>query len=141
MPRVVESWLRNWIACMAMYYAVGALWAYYIYWCFGNVFFGPGKMPGVEDVCNQIQVLVSGIATASPVLTRLPAAWNIRACSIDLRCAEAPVGLFCWYAKIELAPCARAVCGSILLIDKQLKNRPHCRWQQLPCLSMRRCQP
>ena len=55
MPRTVESWLRNWIACMAMYYAVGALWAYYIYWCYGNVFFGPGKMPGIEDVWNQIQ--------------------------------------------------------------------------------------
>lgn len=56
MPRVAESWLRNWIACMAMYYTVGGLWAYYIYWCFGNVFFGPGKMPGIEDVWNQIQV-------------------------------------------------------------------------------------
>jgi len=56
MPRVAESWLRNWIACMAMYYTVGALWAYYIYWCFGNVFFGPGKMPGIEDVWSQIQV-------------------------------------------------------------------------------------
>ncbi len=53
---MAESWLRNWIACMAMYYTVGALWAYYIYWCFGNVFFGPGKMPGIEDVWNQIQV-------------------------------------------------------------------------------------
>lgn len=56
MPRMAESWLRNWIACMAMYYTVGALWAYYIYWCFGNVFFGPGKMPGIDDVWNQIQV-------------------------------------------------------------------------------------
>ena len=56
MPRTVESWLRNWIACMAMYYTVGALWAYYIYWCYGNVFFGPGKMPGIEDVWSQIQV-------------------------------------------------------------------------------------
>ena len=60
MPRVAESWLRNWIACMAMYYTVGALWAYYIYWCFGNVFFGAGKMPGIEDVWNQIQVSLSG---------------------------------------------------------------------------------
>ena len=41
---------------MAMYYTVGALWAYYIYWCFGNVFFGPGKMPGIDDVWSQIQV-------------------------------------------------------------------------------------
>lgn len=56
MPRVAESWLRNWIACMVMYYTVGALWAYYIYWCFGNVFFGPGKMPGTRDIWNQIQV-------------------------------------------------------------------------------------
>ena len=55
MPRVVESWLRNYLACMAMYLAVGALWAYYIYFCFGNVFFGPGKMPGVADVLEQIK--------------------------------------------------------------------------------------
>jgi hypothetical protein len=55
MPRVVESWLRNYLACMAMYLAVGGLWAYYIYWCFGSVFFGPGKMPGAADVLEQIK--------------------------------------------------------------------------------------
>jgi hypothetical protein len=41
---------------MAMYFAVGSMWVYYIYWCFGNVFFGPGKMPGVSDVFEQIRV-------------------------------------------------------------------------------------
>lgn len=50
---------------MAMYYSVGALWAYYIYWCFGNVFFGPGKMPGIEDVWNQIQVEPHAAAPSS----------------------------------------------------------------------------
>ena len=71
MPRVAESWLRNWIACMAMYYTVGALWAYYIYWCFGNVFFGPGKMPGIEDVWNQIQVQFSmRTCSRTPLLHR-----------------------------------------------------------------------
>ncbi|CAK0786650.1 hypothetical protein CVIRNUC_009864 [Coccomyxa viridis] len=69
MPRTVESWLRNWIACMAMYYTVGALWAYYIYWCYGNVFFGPGKMPGIEDVWSQIQVATSSM----PLYATLPA--------------------------------------------------------------------
>lgn len=56
MPRMVHSWLRNYLACMAMYFAVGSMWVYYIYWCFGNVFFGPGKIPGVSDVFEQIRV-------------------------------------------------------------------------------------
>jgi lathosterol oxidase len=41
---------------MAMYFAVGALWAYYIYWCFGSTFFAPGTMPGVSDVFEQMRV-------------------------------------------------------------------------------------
>lgn len=53
---MVHSWLRNYLACMAMYFAVGSMWVYYIYWCFGNVFFGPGKMPGISDVFEQIKV-------------------------------------------------------------------------------------
>ena len=68
MPRVVESWLRNYLACMAMYLAVGALWAYYIYFCFGNVFFGAGKMPGVADVLEQIKVRIAS-HMAHPSLT------------------------------------------------------------------------
>lgn len=56
MPRVVQSWLRNYLACMAMYFAVGSLWVYYIYWCFGSVLFGPGKMPGAGDVFEQMRV-------------------------------------------------------------------------------------
>ncbi|BDA50276.1 probable lathosterol oxidase at C-terminar half [Coccomyxa sp. Obi] len=69
MPRIVHSWLRNYLACMAMYFAVGSMWVYYIYWCFGNVFFGPGKMPGVSDVFEQIKVAMGSM----PLYAMLPA--------------------------------------------------------------------
>ncbi len=65
MPRIVHSWLRNYLACMAMYFAVGSMWVYYIYWCFGNVFFGPGRMPGVTDVFEQIRVRALAVISAN----------------------------------------------------------------------------
>ena len=55
LPRAVHSWLRNYVAVLALYFAVGGAWSYYIYWCFGTVLFAPGKMPGVPDVVEQIK--------------------------------------------------------------------------------------
>ena len=55
LPRAVHSWLRNYVAVLALYFSVGGAWSYYIYWCFGTVLFAPGKMPGVPDVMEQIK--------------------------------------------------------------------------------------
>ena len=59
MPRMAASWLRNYIATLALYFGVGATWAYYIYWCFGQQFFGSGNMPTVKDVSDQMKVTSS----------------------------------------------------------------------------------
>jgi len=53
---MVHSWLRNYVAVLALYFAVGGVWSYYIYWCFGAALFAPGTMPGVPDVVEQIKV-------------------------------------------------------------------------------------
>ena len=52
---MLHSWLRNYVAVLALYFAVGGVWSYYIYWCFGAALFGPGKMPGMPDVLEQIK--------------------------------------------------------------------------------------
>lgn len=56
MPRVVRSWMRNYVAVNAVYFTVGGLWAYYIYWVFGHVFFAPGNMPSWSDMAEQMRV-------------------------------------------------------------------------------------
>ena len=55
LPRMLHSWLRNYVAVLALYFAVGGVWSYYIYWCFGAALFSPGKMPGMPDVLEQIK--------------------------------------------------------------------------------------
>ena len=52
---MLHSWLRNYVAVLALYFAVGGVWSYYIYWCFGKALFGPSKMPGMPDVLEQIK--------------------------------------------------------------------------------------
>jgi len=60
LPRMVHSWLRNYVAVLALYFAVGGVWSYYIYWCFGSALFAPGAMPGVPDVVEQIKACPNG---------------------------------------------------------------------------------
>lgn len=57
LPRMVASWLRNYIATLAVYFGVSGAWAYYIYWCFGLQLFGSStQMPTAKDVSDQIKV-------------------------------------------------------------------------------------
>ena len=56
LPRVVQSWARNYIFCVALYCIVGSLWAYYIYACYGARLFGMGNMPAWPDMVEQIKV-------------------------------------------------------------------------------------
>ena len=53
LPRIVQSWLRNYLACMALYFGVSGAWAYYVYWCFGGYLYGKGNMPAPADVLEQ----------------------------------------------------------------------------------------
>lgn len=56
LPHAVQTWLRCWILCAAVYFIVGGAWAYYTYFCFGDILFKPGTMPGQKDVFEQIKV-------------------------------------------------------------------------------------
>lgn len=56
LPHAVQTWLRCWILCAAVYFIVGGAWAYYTYFCFGDILFKPGTMPGQTDVFEQIKV-------------------------------------------------------------------------------------
>ena len=56
LPRVVQSWARNYIFCVALYCMAGGLWAYYIYACYGATLFGAGNMPAWPDMLEQIKV-------------------------------------------------------------------------------------
>jgi lathosterol oxidase len=70
MPTLVQSWARNWVLCMGLYFAVGAAWAYYTYYCFGDRLYPPGHIPGAGDMLEQMKVAM----VAMPVYAMLPAA-------------------------------------------------------------------
>lgn len=69
MPLFVQSWLRCWIMCLGVYFAFGAGWCYYTYFCFGDIFFKPGEIPALKDIMEQIWVSVAAI----PLYSLLPA--------------------------------------------------------------------
>ncbi|KAG1653207.1 hypothetical protein FOA52_006732 [Chlamydomonas sp. UWO 241] len=75
MPHWVQSWLRCWIMCTAVYFGVGAVWCYYAYFCFGDVLFTPGTIPGWKDVAEQMRV--SNVAI--PMYSLLPMAAEMAA--------------------------------------------------------------
>ena len=56
MPRVVAAWLRCYVMVNVVYFLTGGLWAYYVYICWGDKFFGPGNMPALKDMWEQIKV-------------------------------------------------------------------------------------
>ncbi|KAK9824011.1 hypothetical protein WJX72_006951 [[Myrmecia] bisecta] len=68
MPRIVRAWLRNYVACVALYHIAGGLWAYYIYLCFGKQLFPDDKMPSRGDMLEQIKVA----HMAMPLYAMLP---------------------------------------------------------------------
>jgi hypothetical protein len=55
-PHMVQTWLRCWILCAAVYFGVGGLWCYYTYFCFGDKLFEPGTIPGAKAMWEQIVV-------------------------------------------------------------------------------------
>ena len=67
---MVASWLRNYIATLALFFGVGAVWSYYIYWCFGTSIFGTGNMPSVKDVSDQVKVRLQSSVISTVDLRR-----------------------------------------------------------------------
>lgn len=52
----MQSWLRNYLACVAVYFGISGAWVYYAYWCFGHRLYGRGNMPTPGDVYEQMRV-------------------------------------------------------------------------------------
>ena len=65
----LQSWFRCWALAMFLYTGVGAAWAYYAYFCFGDRLYPPGGIPGVMDVLEQMKVAF----LAMPLYAALPA--------------------------------------------------------------------
>lgn len=55
-PHSVQTWVRCMILTWAVYFSVGAVWCYYIYFCFGDKFFAPGTIPAAKDIVSQMRV-------------------------------------------------------------------------------------
>jgi len=68
LPHAVQTWLRNLIMVNAVYFGVGALWCYYTYFCFGDVLFAPGTIPGFKAIAEQMKVS----SLAMPLYSILP---------------------------------------------------------------------
>lgn len=61
MPHFLQTWLRCFVLCAAVYFTMSAMWTYYIYFCFGDKLFKPGTIPALSDVMEQMKV---GVASA-----------------------------------------------------------------------------
>lgn len=54
---------------MGLYFGVGAAWAYYCYYCFGDRLYPPGHTPTVRATLEQMKVAMY----AMPIYAMLPA--------------------------------------------------------------------
>ena len=54
LPLFFQTWLRNFVFAFAVYFVVGGLWCYYVYYCFRFQFYKDGKIPLVEDILQQV---------------------------------------------------------------------------------------
>jgi lathosterol oxidase len=70
MPHVVQTWLRCWILCAAVYFGVGAIWAYYGYFCFGDKLYAPGAIPAWKDVAEQMKVSFTNVQDSHYITKR-----------------------------------------------------------------------
>ncbi|KXZ52406.1 hypothetical protein GPECTOR_9g450 [Gonium pectorale] len=75
LPHFVQTWLRCWILCAAVYFIIGGIWCYYTYFCFGDKLFAPGTIPAWKDVWEQIRVSNWAI----PMYSLLPAVTEMAA--------------------------------------------------------------
>lgn len=69
LPRFCQAWLRNYLLSFLVYFGVAGLWAYYIYYSFGDQLFTKGTIPSRQAVLEQIKVSVKAL----PMYSALPA--------------------------------------------------------------------
>lgn len=78
LPRVFASWLRCYLMCNVLYFVTGGMWAYYVYLCWGEKFFGQGNMPEAQDMWEQIKV--THVHTQQPCSCHLLCLWQAPSC-------------------------------------------------------------
>lgn len=61
MSRFMISWFRMWFLNVAFYLLMGAVWSYYVYFCFGKEFFQNENMPSVPEMFQQMKVAISAM--------------------------------------------------------------------------------
>lgn len=61
MSRFMISWFRMWFLNVGFYLLMGAIWCYYVYFCFGKEFFQQEDMPSIPDMLNQMKVAISAM--------------------------------------------------------------------------------
>lgn len=69
LPTLLQSWLRNFIFSVLVYFGLNFGWAYYIYECFGGDLFPKQNMPSWSDMREQMWVA----AWSLPFYSLLPA--------------------------------------------------------------------
>lgn len=70
MPHWVQSWFRCWLMASLIYFGLGSLWSYYVYFCYGDRLYKPGEIPTVRACMEQMWVAF----WAMPLYALLPAA-------------------------------------------------------------------
>jgi lathosterol oxidase len=96
--RFLGSWIRNWFLATTLYFVVGAIWAYYCYFCFGDSLY-PSRdhIPSMKAMVEQMRVAFF----AMPLYALLPAiteyiveqGWTMSYARID----DVGVGRYCLY--------------------------------------------
>lgn len=61
MSRFAICWFRMWFLNLSIYLGLGAVWCYYVYFCFGKQLFGEKNTPTLQDMRQQIFVAVSSM--------------------------------------------------------------------------------
>ncbi len=56
MPHFTHTWFRCWVMVNVVYFGVGFIWCYFAYFCFGDVLYSQGAIPGMKDVVEQMKV-------------------------------------------------------------------------------------
>jgi len=73
LPFFVQTWIRNYVFGMGLYLIVGALWCYYVYFCFRFTLFKDGIIPQITDILQQIRVA----SLAMPMYAMLPTVTDV----------------------------------------------------------------
>lgn len=101
LPTVLQSWLRNFVFSVLVYFGLNFGWAYYIYECFGGDLFPKQNMPSWSDMREQMWVASWSLPCYSllPALTEeiVERGWTLSYSSISDVGVPQYVALFVLY--------------------------------------------